>query len=510
MRLLEKRREARLARVACHNAGTATEPGCAVGVSIREGKPAVWQLRVVEQAPAREHAEFVDSARESEALARRLVLRELGAIRPELLGQPLRLVAEEIEDESGGSLQRLTGRSFGLAQGLAVASYVLQQPLRREVAALATIEADGRLGPVGGLDVKLRGLRSWASCVTTLLIAHDQELEDAQGFNVVRLKRLDEALSEALEIDVEAAVVEQLDEAERADFARTLFRLTVRGSPHVISWALVERLATRLGEQLADLELHWQARVAQFIASRHAGRGRPLPLDRLHSLPAALQLELVAHGVQAACDACSVGTDELIVSAKRLVEDHPGHAGTLKVLGALGRFHAAWHEHELAIAHLSRATECWFDLLSANEANRAVCEWLRILGAAGRSAELDELLDGPVRRIQQHPDTTDISRSFLALAAGRALLDVGQEERARDWLVRDYWTTRAVQQCRLRQLSRLGAQATPPTDGTQLALTRLDQGDLGALDALRANHPAELSRLLDLVPPTAVARWWRY
>ena len=509
VKFLQRRRQSRLAGFACSSAEVQTRPGCAVGVSVREGKPAVWQLRVTKQAPDRRHAEFIDTARESEALAQRLVLRELGAIRPELLGQPLRLVAEEIEDESEGSLHKLKGRSFGLAQALALASYVLKQPLRREVAALATIEADGRLGPVGGLEVKLRGLKSWASCVTTLLIAEDQELEDAEGFEVVRVGRLDEALSEALEMDLEEAVVEQLDDSERGDFARTLFRLTVRGTPHVISWGLVERLATQLGQQLEEPELIWQARIAEFIAGRHAGRGRPLPLDRLDSLPAALQLELVAHGIQAACDACAADNDELLSRANQLVEAHPGHAGTLKVLGALGRFHAAWHEHELALGYLERATQGWFDLLSANEANRAVCEWLRILGASGRTKELSELLDGPVQRIQRHPDTSELSRSFLALAAGRALLDLGEEGRAREWLGLEFWTTQAVQQCRLRQLARLG-EATRPEDPTQLALAMLDRGEPGALDALRERHPAELERLLGLVSEDQVARWWRY
>ena len=88
MRFVERRRQERLAGFSCSSAEVATEPGCAVGSSVWDGKPAVWQFRVVDQAPGREHAEFIDSARESEALAQRLVLRELGAIRPELLGRP--------------------------------------------------------------------------------------------------------------------------------------------------------------------------------------------------------------------------------------------------------------------------------------------------------------------------------------------------------------------------------------------------------------------------------------
>lgn len=509
VKFLERRRRARQARFACANAELATQPGCAVGLSVRDSMPAVWQIRVVDHSPGREHAEFVGSARESEALAQRLVLRELGAIRPELLGRQLRLVAEEIEDESNGTLQKLKGRSFGLAQALAFASYVLRRPLRREVAALATIDADGRLGPVGGLEVKLRGLKAWASCVTTLLVAQDQEIEVPDGFTVVRVGRLDQALGEALETRVEGAVIEQLDDSERGEFARSLFRLTVRGSPHVITWALVERLAIRLGDQVEDPELRWQARVVESIAGRHAGRGRTLPLERLDALPAPLQLDLVAHGVQAACDSCSTDTNELLGRAQRLVEAHPGHAGTLKVLGALGRFHAAWHRHGLAVKFLAQATQGWFDLLAADQASRAVCEWLRVLGASARTKELQDLLEGPVLRIRRHPETSEISRSFLALAAGRALLDVGNSERARDLLTQDLWTTRAVEQCRFRQLARLG-EAVEPSEPTQLALTRLDRGDLGGLELLRERHPAELERLLNLVGEEDVARWWRY
>jgi hypothetical protein len=509
VRLLESRRRARLDRFACSNPELPTHAGRAVGVSLRDGKPAVWELRVVEGPPSLQHGEFIDSARVSEALAQRLVLRELGAIRPELLGRPLRLIADEIEDESERQLQKLRGRSFGLAQALAFASFVLRQPLRRQVAALATIEADGRVGPVGGLDVKLRGLRSWAGCVTTLLIAEDQELEDSQGFRVIRVERLDQALSICLEVEVEEAVLEQLDAAERGDFANSLFRLTVRGSPHVVSWSLVERLAARLGTELDDPDLVWRARVAEFIAGRHAGRGRALPLGRLDSLPKSLQLELVAHGVQAACDACSTDTEELLVRARELVETQPGHAGTLKVLGALGRFHAAWHELDQAISYLARATDGWFELLSADQASRPLCEWLRVLGASGRAEELRGLLDGPFQRVWSHPDTSELSRSFLALAAGRALWDVGEVRRARRWLELELWTTRPVEQCRLRQLVRVG-EAQEPDDETQLALVRLDHSELEGLDTLRERHPAELERLLGLVPPEQVARWWRY
>ena len=482
-------------------------PGQVLAVSIWKGTASLWDLFVARSALRHDTRDFVKDARSSEDDARRLVLRELGALRPSALRETLRLEAVLVAQEEG--LRALSGRSFGLAQALAFASYTLNAPLRRNVVALGTIEPDGRVGTVDEVPAKLAGIQEHAVCVDTLLVAHEQDLPETR-LTVQRVGSVFDALKVALALDLAERVVTSCTEDGAHALADALFSLAVRDVPHVLNWAALAQVAGRLETELpAGSLVRWKTQVARAIANRHEGGSDRFATDFFEELPAELRLEMLAQAVQAATDGCDVETEAIEERAEREARAFAGFSGANKIWGALGRLRAAWHRHEEALEDLERATQGWSALLLVHEASYAMCERVRLLGALGRAQALRELLAGDFERVWSAPNTSNRSRAFLALAAGRALLDVDDPEAARPWLAEEHWATAHVEQGRARQRRRLGEDVA--LEGVNRVLSRLDLGDAQALPELRALKTEEYDRLAGLVEgPAQVARWWRY
>ena len=411
-----------------------------------------------------------------------------------------------VANEEG--LRALSGRSFGLAQALAFASYTLKAPLRRNVVALGTIEPDGRVGTVDEVPAKLAGIQRHATCIDTLLVAQEQELPET-SLKVHRVASVFDALKVALAPDLAGLVVESVGGGAE-ELADALFSLAVRDVPHVLNWDALARVAGRLERDLPVGSLvRWKTQVARAIANRHEGGSDRFATDFFGQLPAELRLEMLAQAVQAATDSCATDPQTIEARAEREARTFAGFSGACKIWGALGRLRAAGHRHDQALEDLQRATQGWSELLLIHEASHAMCERVRLLGALGRAEPLRELLVGDFDRVWSAPNTSNRSRAFLALAAGRALLDVDDPEAARPWLAEEHWATAHVEQGRARQRRRLGEEVA--LEGVNQVLSRLDFGDARALPELRALKTAEYDRLAGLVEgPARVARWWRY
>lgn len=502
-------------------------PGRAPVVSVRDGRGALWCLEL--EAPAPGRTPFVNHAARSAELATRLVMIEVGGVRPELLGRPLAMAAQLMCDTAPTPTPPvLDGGSFGLSMALAVMSYVLRTPLDATVAASAALAPDGALLPVDGLGEKLRTLRDWAPRVKTVLVATDQEVaEVAGGPRVQTVSSIEAALDIVFEdAPLAALLIGQLTPDERPRLARDLFRLALLNTPHMLSWRTVkdvsEQLAGQLWQDAPDGLAVWHARAAGAIAARHLGQtGIPMPAAEPRDLPAALRLELLAHRVQQAADLGEPAWRALAERARATALEEAGHAATNKLWGALGRLHAAWGEAEAALDALERAWQGWQGLLQEDQASHALCEWLRVLGAADRGADVDRLLAGPYRIVWDHPATAEVSRSFLALAAGRALMWTGRSDRALEQLEPRPATYVHAELARLRLRLQIRDDATERAalDASAQArcLLRLAQGEAAALAELAADPDkgGEVQRILsfnkaDAEPCAFVSRWWRY
>lgn len=459
-------------------------------------------------------------AMEAARVALAAVRRELGGLRPGRAAAGLTPSLRRVWDPSGGAV--VEGASLGLSTALAAASWLLELPVPATVAASAQVGPDGRLSPVEGLPAKLALLEGWAPRVERLLVARGQALPEVRGrAEVIAVGDLWEGL---------VATWPHLDRGGLEDLllaredgpalARRLFGLAVRGSPQVLAWGGVRRLAGRLRPRMEG-EAAWQAEVVEAIAARHdADNGVPLPLPDLSGLPWGLRLELRAQELQHLADQATGAWREACAAAEAEARAATGLEGAARIHGALGRLYAAWGEVGPARTHLEAAVAGWRALFLEGQASRPLCEWLRVLGAAEDRAGVRRVLAHALPATWEHPDCGEADRAYLSLAVGRALIQAGAPEEAAPWLRDRPGEAADTAAARLRWRLQVApapgdedrlAQGTGALWAEARALVGLDRGgqDLSSLER------GEVARLLSWRPrgttgPRHVARWWRY
>lgn len=492
--------------------------GTAPVVAVTGSGAALFRVEVGPGAPA--GVGLGPAALEATRQALGAVRRELGGLRTGRVGVVLTPSLRRVWDLSGA--QQVEGASLGLPTALAAASWLLELPVPATVAASARVAPDGRLLPVEGLQEKLALLRAWAPQVERLLVAQGQVVPGQSGpIKVTRVRDLGEALVATWPHLDSGGLEELLLAAEdgRA-LARRLFALTVRGSPQVLAWDLVRRLAERLRPRVEG-EAAWQAAVVEAIAARHdADNGVPLPLPDLSGLPWGLRLDLRAQEVQHLADQAAADWVGVARSAEEEARAASGLEGAARLHGALGRLYAAWGEVQAAGRHLEAAVTGWRALYLDGQASRPLCEWIRVLGAAGDLPALRGVLTQALPATWEHPDCGEADRAYLSLSVGRALVQAGAPEEAAPWLQERQGEPPDTRISRLRWRLQVAEAAEDEAElaagegrlwGEARALVALDRGgqDLSTLDR------AEVERLLTWRPrgttgPRHVARWWRY
>ena len=328
----------------------------------------------------------------------------------------------------------LDGGSFGLAMGLAVVSSLVNQACPPHIVACAALGADGRLQPVDGLadklgllvDLPLPAGEPWT------VLVHPSQVADASGAGAIVVPV--QSLSEALEVvwggaDALVALVATGwgSEESRERAAASLYRLVMEGAPRVLRWSAVAK-ATEALLDLSGEDAVWAADldIARRIAHRHAGNPLQIRIrDDLDGLRRPLRLHLLAHEVQSAADGCAADWEEsLAVASEHVAAPNEEHAEDLMLLGAMGRALAAWGRYADAQGCLRRAVRGWLELGRELDASVALCELLRVVGVGGQLP--DPEITGAVRLVRGDLRVSHSSRSFLALAHGRALLQAGQ------------------------------------------------------------------------------------
>jgi len=402
------------------------------------GAASLWALEPEPPRPGTEDRSLSDAASRTLARMRRRALRDVllvGDADPARRAPGWRARLLHLPPGCGmpGVLE---GPSFGLAMGLAQASWHLAVPVPADLCALGCVGPDGPVRRVEGLPAKLRALAEVALGVRRVLVAAGQADEaraaaDAHRLQVVAVPDLAAALAVGWPT-LETILHERWSQPGAASRAASaLYRMTVLGRTSLTGWEAVARSAETLVDLLAgtaepeEVQARDRARTAALIARRHEGAGAPPwwpEPEELDALPRPLRLQVLAQAVQTAADHDDASATAWAARAARWVpadarERYPEH---LALLGAIGRARAAGGDYGGAARDLRTAVEGWAALFEPAEGSRALCELLRVLGILGEHDAVRDLQRAVVADALQAPATTDTSRAFLALALGRA------------------------------------------------------------------------------------------
>jgi tetratricopeptide (TPR) repeat protein len=430
-----------------------------------------------------------------------------------------------------GHVTELDGDSFGLSFALAHVSSGLGLPIPAHIAASATIDARGQLGGVLGLREKIEHLLTEALGIERMLV-HASQMDEARS--LVRELRERHGLTEHLRpFEIEA--VHRLEHAVRMVFpdakermrerwasfdigrsaAADLIRLAHGQSVQALSWEAVEEACRDLAAFHAD---RFSARErdalsrAERIARRHRG-GSSIELgwpdqDELASKPRLARAWLVAHVVQSCADGRGPAED-FAIRALEMVEAEPLERSKADaiLLGAIGRALASVGRSDEALAHLEAALRTWADIDEREQASFALCEALRLRGArcATQPTEAEvEKLDLLVEAAGGYadlPSAPELSVAFVAVAAGRALVQAKRLDEARRWLNIDQLGLPVpphLEAARLRWSARALAEASKQAESASLygmldeLLGDADQKLLANIDrAIQEGRPVE-------------------
>lgn len=485
--------------------------------------------------------ELLASARVARRRLYPLVTEALPRLRGGTLTPP-ELVLVLLATTPEGEVSTLEGSSLLLPLALGLASHLVGQALPAHVAATGAVDERGWVLPVGGLAEKLGLLRDWAPSVRTVLVASEQVAEAhalGTGHEVVGVRSLGDAIRECLPRAPETEPPPQLAAAE----LRSLVRAATDGHPGLTGWGGIAASADALKHRMEDPASRRLAGVVGAIARRHTGRAEPLDLEGIE-LAWPRKVALVAHAVQAVADCASHPDANAVVAlAEQYLEEARGFPEELRLLGAVGRMHAAGGAAEPALAVLERAVQGWFALDRTEEATFAVAEALRLCGAlqVGQGWAW-----GAADRVAA--EVFGEGAGYVRVAAARSRLALGQPHAAladladnvHDWAL----LPRHVSGARQRHLvaawratgcatesgwSWLHAHAALPEVALMLRLARLEEAVAGhgspaealtALlelerDGLMAGEVERIARnhrlaMDDPGLPGLVVRWYRY
>jgi hypothetical protein len=522
--------------------------GQALFLTTSGGRGGLWRLE-----PARsDRKHCVDLGAEAKRTAERcriVVARDVTAfLHPERLAHPKPWMARRLA--GGGSEIVVDGPSLGLAVALAQVSLLTELLVLPSVVAAAQVEEDGSLAPVDELGVKLRTLAEWAPGIDTLLVATAQA-EEADRIcqrlklevSVQSLGSVADALPHAFAQEPLQALESKLegDAALAAEVAHRLFVLALDNRSQLQTWGGLASFADRVAALLEDEGPRLEAQIAASIAHRHDGPAGPLPpipRDWLDRHPRPRRLRLVAQVVQSANDAGGTGWgDARTLAESELAPSRYQVEVDLRLLGALGRAHAAEHEWDAAETRLNAALEGWRANDVVAECSFALSELLRIRGIRGDATGVDELVR-LAEELEGDPRMPRVSWGYVEHSIFRALIQLGRADEAirrmpaaPTWgeapahVVASHlrWRARAVFDGEpIRRSLQEGAAGRGDGIAFAVHLAAIDGGleaeDAASVEAaiarLRETETTEVERIDRLRGPMplaeALAHYWRY
>ncbi|BCS35944.1 hypothetical protein TBR22_A51790 [Luteitalea sp. TBR-22] len=400
--------------------------------------------------------------------------------------------------------QPIDGPSFGLAFGLALASRILDCAVPGDVIATATLDATGRVGPVGGLAQKLRAVGRMAPSVRRVLVAAAQQAEAqrhaAPHVEVIGVSHAAAAIDAVFGRRLAARLVEAGDQVERREeLTGSFFRLALMGSEGLVDWRPVRRGARLALDRWKDLgaDARYRLEFAEAVAARHVdngGRADLPPPGWLDGQPRPIRVQVVAHLVQQCADAGTPVVAAIEPIAASLL-DHPiaeSSPAELRLRGAVARLLAVTGRPDEARRLQEQVALAFAAIYADQDVAYPLAEWARLAGVLGDVEAL--------ARAERAHDRARSSGGYrglgpryvdLALVKGALLVDPTDAQARRRALAlgTDPTLPDTLRWSALRwagggraALERATAEGDPVA-GRQLVLARLDE-------AVRAGDPA--------------------
>jgi hypothetical protein len=427
----------------------------------------------------------------------------------------------------------LQGHSYGLGLALALASLCLDIGLPSDVIASATIDPEGRVGPVDHLACKLHLINTKAPGLRRVFVAKSQAEETqsllGKGPVVVGVKSLEGACHELWPGLADQLIRLGEDPRSRSRIIHSLFRLAVDGQRRVADWrpiADTARLARESWPEVTPIEqIHLN--LAEGIARRHeANQGIiEIPSDEWFALqPVTIRLAIVRNLLQQSSD---TGRPDPVEIEARAVKELKGFEGLaafpdhLKLRGALARFMETQGRFQEALRTQLELVKAWLDRLEPDTTSYNLGPAFR-LSEALKEKDSFEQVERLYQQVRARCTLSETDLSYIMLPRARALTRFRNRTDAigeLDWL----WETKhldwPVRHTAARWLIAVGKTPEPllsrlwhdrdEGDGKQqsssarrvLALIDLDQAiacgrDAGkAIEILRALDPAILKSL---------------
>lgn len=329
----------------------------------------------------------------------------------------------------------VTGPSFGLGLFLLQASIVFRVPLPGDLVASAAVSADGRVGEVEGLDVKLSTTRALLPGVKRVLVAASQVAEAARHAGPLEVigvhgtsQALEHVFGDAL---ADLLLQEGLNTDRRRQVCEWFFRFGLEGRGELVDWSPIAAAASRALSQWPDLtgDQRFQLAFALGIAERHEFNAGTLPVPTVAQLaarPAHLRLHLLAHLVQQSADAGAPDPAALSPLLARFAQPdlHEGHPMAWRVEGARARLLAVTGQPAQALERQAALSRTYHDALLYRDISFPLAEWFRLAGVLG-DADAFASADAMLSAILPLGAFRFQGQAYIDLARSRAAVQLG-------------------------------------------------------------------------------------
>lgn len=398
----------------------------------------------------------------------------------------------------------VAGDSLGVALLLAQASLLAETPLPADIAATATLDPSGQLGPVGGLEAKFRALLRLAPRVRRLIVAHQQRIdaervleriapiEGASALTVVGLASAREAVRFALpdEVIEEAWRQTGADLDRRRRQVERLLQLALTDRSESADWRPIEHAASAAVDGWSDLLGHerWSLEFAAAVAARHMGRAaeRPLQLpaqEAVVAIPQPRRARILAHLVQQSADTGEPSPESVEAMtpthAVRGPDAFPDH---IKLTGALGRLASARRRHTDALALQRESAEAWLARPDFHEeVSYPLSEMFRLAVTLEDPAALDEAEQLLARAIRA--GAIPEGSAWIEAPRARALVALGRPRADALRALEPLLGSEAPAHC--GHVARRARRALAVRDGEPRVIQQIDADLAQALDAAR-------------------------
>lgn len=422
------------------------------------------------------------------------------------------LLPEEFEPVSEAPGSPIFSSGHELAVALLLMARVLGRSVRPGVLAWGALGARGSVLPSPGASLaqSARQITSEGAIQAVLLSRHRADLSqpsDAEGLasllpvgvRVLGVQDLAQALEEALGLMACARDgAFPIPSSRKGTVVERLFRSALDGVPPGLGWGLVGALCSGLLlRNLDDEMLRWKASFARDVARRHGGD--PVLIrwpeeELLEAFPREIRLGITAHLVQSASDGDPSQAEDYEELAWPMVSKTRLLPADARLLGALGRSEAARGLYSEAAATLGRAVEAWTSLGLREDSSYPLCERLRVLGILGEKGGVLPLVEGPVDAFLNDSGCSIIGKTFVQLAAARALVQVGEPGLACARLLPQGLWDQALEHVatsRLRWLATAQRATGQPGEARSTVETLAHHGDTDQLYLARLDEALE-------------------